>query len=192
MKRSYFAIELTPYINGGGYFEGKARFTLDNFEVPFNRVNVKIDTGCSVSTIPVKRLNIPSIICKRLKKKDIEDHKETMISYGVETGGTFHVEPVTKKQKLKCPAIKFKHEIVDFNINGVRIPANSIYLNYDRSGNVLIGMDILEKMISHIDVSKKTGTLLLLCAPRDSIDYDFVEAMKEHFDIDLNDLITSC
>lgn len=53
------------------------------------------------------------------------------------------------------------------------------------------GVDILEQMISHIDVSKKTGTLLLLCAPRDNVDDDFAEAMKEHFDIDLNDVITS-
>lgn len=189
--RSYFAIELTPYIDGGGYFEGEAKFALDNFEVPFNKVDVKIDTGCSVSTIPVKKLNIPSTMCKKLKKKDIEDDVDSMISYGVETGGTFHIEPVTKRQKIKCPDLKFKHTITDFIINGVRIPVNSIYLNYDRCGNVLIGMDILEQMISHIDVSKKTGTLLLLCAPRDNVDDDFAEAMKEHFDIDLNDVITS-
>ena len=187
MKRSYFAIEMTPGILGGGSFEGEANFQLDNFKMAFNNVEVKIDTGCSVSTIPVKRLNIPNIKCRKLKINDIDDNKDTIVSYGVETGGTFHLEPVTRKQKIKCPALKFKHSIKNFTINDVTIPTQNIYLNYDRSGNVLIGMDILEHMISHIDISRKTGKLILLCAPRDSFDHDFIEAMKEHFDIDLND-----
>ena len=45
--RSYFAIELTPGPYGGGYFEGKASFRLDNLRLVFNKVSVKIDTGCA-------------------------------------------------------------------------------------------------------------------------------------------------
>ena len=49
------------------------------------------------------------------------------------------------------------------------------------SGNILIGMDILSLMINHIDVSRKTGVLTLLCCPRESADADFYLAMREHF-----------
>lgn len=43
------------------------------------------------------------------------------------------------------------------------------------------GMDILSLMINHIDVSRKTGVLTLLCCPRESADADFYLAMREHF-----------
>ncbi|MBQ7587366.1 MAG: hypothetical protein IJT37_05000 [Lachnospiraceae bacterium] len=42
-------------------------------------------------------------------------------------------------------------------------------------------MDILSLMINHIDVSRKTGVLTLLCCPRESADADFYLAMREHF-----------
>ncbi len=189
--RSYFAIELTPGPYGGGYFEGKASFRLDNLRLVFNKVSVKIDTGCATSTIPVRKLGVSKIVCNKAKEKDIRDNIKSIISYGVETGGGVHIKPVTRREKQKCPALKFEHTITDFEIEGVKIPVSTVYVNYDRSSNALIGMDILEQMISHIDVSKKTGTLLLLCAPRDNVEHDFAEAMKEHFDIDLNVVITS-
>ena len=180
---SYFAVEMTPGRYGGGFFEGKARFRLGNIKSDFSDVDIKFDTGCSVSTIPVKTIGISSLVCKKLKEKDIDDNTETIRSYGVETGGRFHSEPITKRQKMNCPALKFKHTISDFEIEGVQIPISDIYLNYDRTGNVLIGMDILNQMINHIDISQKTGHMLWLCAPRDSVGQDFYDAMAEHFGI---------
>jgi len=87
----------------------------------------------------------------------------------------------TKRQKMRCEALKFQHTISDMKIDGVDIPVSNIFLNYNRSGNILIGMDILSLMINHIDVSRKTGVLTLLCCPRESADADFYLAMREHF-----------
>lgn len=120
-------------------------------------------------------------ICRSLKETDIVNNITSIRSYGVETGGLFHPEPITKRQKMKCEALKFQHTILDLRINGVDIPVSSIFLNYNRLGNILIGMDILSLMINHIDISRKTGKLTLLCCPRKSADSDFYFAMKEHF-----------
>ena len=186
--RSYFAIELTPGPYGGGYFEGKASFRLDNLNLVFNKVPVKIDTGCSTSTIPVRKLGVSKIVCNKIKEKDIRENIKSVLSYGIETGGNIHLKPVTKHQQLKCSALKFKHTIYDFEIEGVGIPVSSIYLNYDRSSNILIGMDILEQMVSHIDISKKTGKLMLLSAPRENVNSDFYYEMKNHFGVEIQKL----
>lgn len=186
--RSYFAIELTPGPYGGGYFEGKASFRLDNLKLIFNKVPVKIDTGCSTSTIPIRKLGVSKIVCNKIKEKDIRDNRKSVLSYGIETGGNIHFKPVTKHQQLKCPALKFEHTIYDFEIEGVKIPISSIYLNYDRSSNILIGMDILEKMVTYIDISKKNGKLMLFSAPRENVDSDFCYEMKNHFGVDIRNL----
>lgn len=58
--------------------------------------------------------------------------------------------------------MKFEHGVSDFMIGGVKISADKICLNYDRKGNILIGMDILKDWDIHIGVSKETGKSLFL------------------------------
>lgn len=177
----FLEVELTQNQYGGGSFNCKAGFRLDNLASSFQNIDVKIDTGCSISTIPVKKLKVSDRICRSLKEADINNNVISVRSYGIETGGVFHPEPITKRQKMRCEALKFQHTISDMKINGVDIPVSYIFLNYNRSGNILIGMDILSLMINHIDVSRKTGVLTLLCCPRESADADFYLAMREHF-----------
>ena len=178
---SYLEIELNPNPYGGGSFYCKADFKLDNLKTPFQNIDVKIDTGCAISTIPVKRLKISENICNQLKALDIDNSVEYVRSYGIETGGLFHPEPVTKKEKMDCEALKFRHSVTDFLLDGVTISAKNIFLNYNRSGNILIGVDILKTMAGLWDISKKTGKLTLLCCPRNLINDNFYNAMKEHF-----------
>ncbi len=177
----FLEVELTPNSYGGGSFNCKASFRLDNLASSFQNIDVKIDTGCSISTIPVKRLKVSDRICRSLKEADINNNVVSVRSYGIETGGVFHSEPITKRQKMKCEALKFRHTVFDLKVDGMDIPTSSIFLNYNRSGNILIGMDILSLMINHIDISKKTGALTLLCCPRRLADSGFYLAMKEHF-----------
>lgn len=54
------------------------------------------------------------------------------------------------EEKIECPAMKFEHGISDFVIGGVGISSDKICLNYDRSGNILIGMDVLQNRDIHI------------------------------------------
>ncbi len=182
MMNSFLEIELTQSTMGnGGAFYCNASFDLDNFNAHFQNITVKIDTGCSVSTIPMKKLNVSDQICQSLKSTDIDNSVEYMRSYGVETGGLYHPEPITKEQKMKCTALKFKHAIKDLRLNGMLIPTQTIFLNYDRSGNILIGMDILSMMKSYCDISKKTGKLTLLCCLRNAMTIDFDKALMDHF-----------
>lgn len=181
MMNDYLEIPLIPSGNGGGSFSCKANFKIDNINSFFQNVDVKIDTGCSVSTIPVRRLNVSESICNQLKHDDIDNNVNSILSYGVETGGLSHKIPKTNRQKMKCSALKFEHALEYMNLDGVDIHASNIYLNYNRSGNILIGMDIIVLMISHIDISMLTGALTLLCCPRDNINNSFLEAMKTHF-----------
>lgn len=184
MMNKYIEIEIDPAVSGtGGSFSTKADFCLDNFKAPFYDIEVKIDTGCSISTIPLKRLKVSETLCKILKKADIAADVPYFLSYGIESGGLRHKAPVTEEEKTDCPAMKFVHGISGFVIGGVKIDADTICLNYDRSGNVLIGMDILECWDIHIGISKVTGKSLFLGCPLDNMCEEYFAALEVHFGI---------
>lgn len=111
---------------------------------------VKIDTGCSISTIPLARFQALKVFCDSLKAVDIEENIHYEISYGVETGGEKHKKPDTYEEKMSCPAMKFQHTIWNFQIAGVPVMNEEIYVNYNRKGNILIGMDILQHWDIHM------------------------------------------
>lgn len=165
----------------GGSFSTEASFRLDNFKAPFYSIEVKIDTGCSISTIPLKRLNVSDTLCKTLKSIDILNQTPYFLSYGIESGGLKHKAPITDDEKVDCPAMKFEHKISDFIIGGTKIFTDKICLNYDRRGNILIGMDILKDWDIHISVSKVTGKNLLLACPMKSRCREYTDALERHF-----------
>lgn len=186
MMNKYIEIVMTPTVYGtGGSFNTEASFRLDNFKAPFCDIEVKIDTGCSISTIPLKGLKVSDTLCKLLKSIDVANDVPYFLSYGIESGGLKHKIPATNEEKMDCPAMKFEHGITDFVIGGVRISSDIICLNYDRSGNILIGMDILEKWDIHISISKKTGKSLLLACPLENPCKEYLEALEMHFGIGL-------
>lgn len=90
----------------GGSFVAGVSFKLDNNPMPFEAVEVKIDTGCSLSTIPLRRYRIAETVCKKMKRIDIQRSLDYVISYGVETGGTSHIPPITLQEKLDCEAVR--------------------------------------------------------------------------------------
>lgn len=184
MTNKYIEIEMLPTACGiGGSFHTKASFCLDNIKVPFYDIEVKIDTGCSISTIPLKRLKVSDTLCKVLKRMDIVGDAPYFLSYGVESGGVRHEIPVTDDEKMECQAMKFEHGISDFTIGGVKIASDRICLNYDRKGNILIGMDILKDWDIHIGVSKVTGKSLFLACPTGSKCREYMDALEMHFGI---------
>lgn len=184
MTNKLIEIEMTPTTNGiGGSFSTAASFRLDNFKAPFYDIEVKIDTGCSISTIPLKRLKVSDLLCKSLKKIDVANKVSYFLSYGIESGGLKHTIPVADTEKMECSAMKFEHKVSDFVIGGVKISSDKIYLNYDRHGNVLIGMDILENWDIHIGISRKSGKSVFLACPKESVCREYVEALEMHFGI---------
>lgn len=186
MMNKFIEIEMTSTLLGvGGSFHTWARFTLDNFRSPFLDIEVKIDTGCSISTIPLKRLKVSDTLCKILKQTDISNHIPYYLSYGVESGGIRHVKPITEEEKMGCAAMKFEHGISDLTIAGVRISCDKIYLNYDRKGNILIGMDILQNWDIHMGISRMNGKNLFLACPKDNICKEYKDALFKHFGMKL-------
>lgn len=87
MTNKYIEVEMAPTACGiGGSFSVEASFRLDNFKAPFYDIGVKIDTGCSISTIPLKRLKVSDTLCQILKKADIVNDVPYFLSYGIESG----------------------------------------------------------------------------------------------------------
>lgn len=184
MMNKYIEIEMQPAACGlGGSFSAEASFRLDNFIAPFYGIEVKIDTGCSISTIPLKRLKVSDAMCKLLKRADLVNQIPSFLSYGVESGGFKHKNPATDAERMDCPAMKFVHGISELTIGGVEIPADKICLNYDRRGNILIGMDLLKDWDIHIGVSRVTGKSLFLACPLECISVEYSAALEKHFGI---------
>jgi hypothetical protein len=70
MNSKYIKLKMTPTSSGiGGSFIARASFKLDSIRAPFSNVIVKIDTGCSVSTIPLGKYS--NIDTESLKRQDI-------------------------------------------------------------------------------------------------------------------------
>ncbi len=171
---------MIPSRGNGGSFYARASYKLDNIEAPFSNIMVKIDTGCSVSTIPLGKQ--PEEIRITNKKNDIINQVDCLKSYGVESGGEEHPESITLKEKIEDKAYKFKHKISDFVIDGVQINAASIYLNYDRKGNILIGMDIMRNWDIHIGTDEIGETIFLAC-PKDQLNDGYYMERNRLFDI---------
>lgn len=151
----------------------------------FSKIMFKIDTGCTYSTIPLSKLYLfDNLATKEFKINDIKNNVESITSYGVESGGTHHKIPKTFEEKLNCPALKFKHRLTDFSMDDYQLPDLDIYVNYDRHGNILIGMDILSLFDIHMGISLKTGKETLIGVLRSQSDKsDYYKALYEHFNL---------
>lgn len=151
----------------------------------FNNVMFKIDTGCSFSTIPLKKLLVfNNDTLNKYKSDDILSGVKSMITYGVESGGKEHKIPETFDEKMKCEAIKFEHKLTNFSLGNYIMPDLNIYVNYNREGNILIGMDIIKLFDIHIGTSNITGKETLIAVLKSQKDKsDYYKALYEHFDL---------
>lgn len=160
---------------------------------------VKIDTGCSYTTIPYRRLIQHPESALQMKVHDIDDNIEYLITYGVESGGLKHKKPITREEKIDCAAMKFKHPVDHFFLNGYEFTDREVYVNYDRRGNILIGMDILQLMDfhcgesladyedEHIQIYK--GDFLFLGCLKSQITLEYLNALDFFFGYDKTERI---
>lgn len=172
-----------PMINrkfGGGTFNVDASFDLclTGVRMNFSETPVKIDTGCDLSTIPLGKTGYPYL--KELKKRDILNNVDSTLSFGVESGGRPYKKPVTLQEKMDCSAIKFRHKIENLTICGMPLGSVSIFVNYDRTSNILIGMDILKTWDIHIGKIKSGETILLAC-PYNQINDEYLLELERTF-----------
>lgn len=182
MKNNYIFVEL----NNHNELRTIADMSiLDISRDTFKDINVKIDTGCPYTSIPVRKLGIDTTECYRLKQIDCLDKTiEKQISFGVNDLTSKRISDKSDflaHNYMGLTSISFKHTIDSMTIAGVDIGKNMVRLSYDRTGNILIGMDIIGKMDNHIGMSKKIGRVIFLACPIDKINQDYLLALEEHF-----------
>lgn len=143
--------------------------------------DLKIDTGCGKSVFPFKRLGVFSDEeAGRYKYEDVLNNTPYILSYVVETGGHRHSRPQTIEEKLECTAMGFCKEIKEFTVCGMELGNIEIRINYDRKGNLLLGMDILKTWDIHIGKIKSGETILLAC-PYNQINDEYLLELERTF-----------
>ncbi len=150
-------------------------------------MNVKIDTGCPYTSIPILRLGISSSKAQQMKQKDCGDHSiRKEISFGVNDSKEkreFDKEKYKAGKYMELKSITFQHRNFEIDFGGVSINKDVVKVSYDRTGNILIGMDVLSELDIHIGKSKILGKTVFLACPYGSLNRDYFEALGKHFDI---------
>lgn len=174
-------------LNEKNAFRVSTEFTI--FNTLIKRDDLKIDTGCGYTSFPVKTLGILTNSDRiSYKTQDILNGVKWRKAYGIETGGTKHKKLNTFQDKLSCEALNFQKKIIDFSVNGVKLNVNSIFVNYNRNGNLLLGMDILKDWDIHIGTIEdeslpENGQTIFLGCPRDQINDDYLLELERLFGI---------
>lgn len=149
-------------------------------------VDVKIDTGCGHSSFPVSRFGFSKIKAYDMKSKDSNNPDiKKHISFGVNDSVLKRKEDKHKFKKglyMDLSSITFSHKLEDMSIAGYSINCTDVRISYDRTGNVLIGMDILKNFDIHIGTTVSGDTVLLACL-KDNITKEYSDELEKLFDI---------
>ena len=133
----------------------------------YTKVDVKIDTGCGYSSFPVSRLGISPTEAYLLKVSDSADPAiRKAISFGVNDSKLKREEDKKKfksKMYMDLTSVTFRHSITGLSIGNYDIGDVDVRISYDRTGNILIGMDILKSLDVHIGTIETGETVLLGC-----------------------------
>lgn len=184
MKNKYILLEM----NQRNEIRADVNISIKSMELTqIEDMNVKIDTGCPYTSIPILKFGLSGAKVQQMKQKDCADdtiRKE--ISFGVN-------DPKQKrdsdKEKFKAGkymelnSITFRHREFEINFGGIRINKDYVKVSYDRTGNILIGMDILSQMDIHIGKSKVLGKTIFIACPYECMNQEYLEALSRHFNI---------
>lgn len=180
MNKKYIKIKLTRK----NEFRAKAQFKL--FGVDYGSVDVKIDTGCPRTTILTRKIGVSETKSQLMKERALLDKNvKKSPSFGVNDTETFREQVKTNFKKgiyTDINAISFQYDIYDVSICGVSIKSNKVKVNFDRTGNILIGMDILKDWDIHIGTIS-TGETIFLACPKDRINDEYLLELEKLFGI---------
>ena len=84
---------------------------------------------------------------------------------------------------MELQSVTFQHKDLEIDFKGVCLRKDSVKISYDRTGNILIGMDLLSQMDVHIGKSKILGKTIFLACPYDSMNSEYLKTLNEHFDL---------
>lgn len=63
----------------------------------------------------------------------------------------------------------------------IKLDDHDVFVNYDRAGNLLLGMDILSEWSFIIDKSKINNKTTFIACPRDRLNQEFYLAIEREF-----------
>lgn len=152
--------------------------------------NVKIDTGCSFTNIPLMFFGYSENECKELKKLDIKNFRngETKVirSLGVEFNKNTKlpsIHSMTDEELFEDKSICFIHSSSLF-IDDFDLGLKKFKVNYDRYNHGLVGMNILSQLDFHCGYSKVLNNYIFIGVLRTQEDKsDYYRALEEHFGI---------
>lgn len=151
-----------------------------------HNISVKIDTGCPYTSIPVQKLGISKSQAQVMKQKDSLDKAiQKDISFGVnDTQSDRQVALALFKtgNYMMLKQITYIHNDLEINFGGVIVHKQNVKVSYDRSGNILIGMDILKDWDIHIGTID-TGETIFLGCPKDQINDEYLQELENTFNI---------
>lgn len=178
MNKDFLIIKL----NSKNEFRTTASFELN--EMKFSAVDVKIDTGCPHTSFPMLKLGLSEEAAYKLKEKDCNDDAVLKtISFGVNDTKVKRDEDKRKfksKRFMELNSISFKHKAKDFSLGSLKLGDYSISVSYDRTGNTLIGMDVLKNLEIFIGKNNLGETVLIACQQETKA---FIAALSELYDI---------
>ena len=161
MKNNHILLEL----NRNNEIRADVSLTIKSLGImAIEDINIKIDTGCPYTSVPVLKLGISNRKAQQMKQKDcLDEAVRKEISFGVND----------TKEKREVDKEKFR--------NRQYIEKDYVKVSYDRTGNILIGMDILSEMDIHIGKSRLLGKTVFLACPNDNINQEYRDALNQHF-----------
>lgn len=181
MRNKYIKIKL----NQNNEFRTTADLTL--LGNTYFDVNVKIDTGCPRTVIPVSKLGISKFKASIMKAVAIaDDNVSKTIGFGVNDTEEYKKkakEDFEKGNYTNLKSVSFTHKVEDFFISNVHITKDTVRVNYDGVGNILIGMDIMKDWDIHIGTTSGNETFFLAC-PKSSLNDEYYFELNRLFGID--------
>lgn len=151
----------------------------------FEITRCKIDTGCAKTNIPIRRLNISNKRAEALKQKAINEKVPYNPTYGVSD-----TIDIRKKDKdlikngnlMDVKSLRFNYNADSITLDDQWLGGCDIGINFDRTGNILIGLDILKRFQIIIDTSVITGKYTLIgCLKSQPEKETYYNAIKKHF-----------
>ena len=184
MKNKYILLGL----NYNNEIRADVNLTIKSLNITsIEDVNIKIDTGCPYTSIPILKLGISAAKAQQMKQIDCRDDKiKKEISFGVNDTREKRdgdKEKFRNGQYMEIKSITFRHGTFGIDFGGVCIENDFVKISYDRTGNILIGMDILSKLDIHIGKSKILEKTIFLACPNNSINQEYLNALKQHFEL---------
>ena len=160
-----------------------------DFEIngrPFVNTSVKIDTGCPRTSFPFLRMGMSDMEAYRLKQRDCNDNSvKKTISFGVNDSNQKKDEDKRKfkaHRYMDLNSISFRHIAKGLSLNGLILGDYEVSVSYDRVGNILIGMDILQSLEIHMGKTANGETVMLACR-RDKITQGYWDELSTLFDV---------